>query len=154
MTMHQVWISPQARDHLQVELATLNALCNSAIDDDDGLDENVVAIKRARRGRIQQIHDLLMNAIVGEDPPNDGIAEPGMVLTVRYDESDETETFLLGVRGAEIGDLEVYSLQSPMGRAILGAHQGERREYQVPSGATLPVTLIAAVPYGLHRVTV
>ena len=53
------------------------------------------------QARIQQIHDLLVNAVVGEDPPNDGIAEPDMVLTIRYDDTGDTETFLLGVRGAE-----------------------------------------------------
>jgi transcription elongation factor GreA len=152
MIMHQVWITPQAHDHLHAELATLNALCATAgLPNTGDTDDNVVAIQRARRGRIQQIHDLLMNAVVGEDPPNDGIAEPGMVLTIRYDDCGDTETFLLGVRSAEIGDLEVYSVGSPLGSAIAGARQGERRHYQVPSGATVPVTLIRAVPYGLHQ---
>jgi transcription elongation factor GreA len=152
MTTHQTWITPQAHERLKSELATLQALCNtSAFDDSRDGDENLAAVQRARRGRIQEIHDLLVNAVVGEDPPNDGIAEPGMVLTVRYDESGETETFLLGVRGAEFGDLEVYSLQSPLGGAIAGARRGEQRSYPVPNGGSMPVTLVEAVPYGLHR---
>jgi transcription elongation GreA/GreB family factor len=73
-----------------------------------------------------------------------------MVLTVRYDDGD-TEEFLLGVRGAEYGELEVYSVQSPLGSAILGARPGERRSYSVPSGDQIPVTLVSAVPYGLHQ---
>lgn len=154
MTMHQAWITPQAHNYLQAELAALNALCTTTPrGHSSDTDETIVAIQRARRGRIQQIHDVLMNAVVGEDPPNDGIAEPGMVLTIRYDESGETETFLLGVRGAEIGDLEVYSVRSPLGTAMLGARPGEQRNCPVPSGATMPVTLIEAVPYGLHQPT-
>jgi transcription elongation factor GreA len=58
-------------------------------------DDNVVAAFRARRARIGQIHDLLANAIVGEDPPHDGVAEPDMVLTVLYDGTGEIETILL-----------------------------------------------------------
>ena len=88
--------------------------------------------------------------MVGEDPPDDGIAEPGMVLTVRYDDTGEIETFLLGVRGAEDADIDVYSMQSPLGSAIAGARPGEQRTYSIPSGANLPVTLLKAVPYGMH----
>ena len=127
-------------------------MCNTAVSDGTiDADENLNAIQNARQGRVQHIHDLLMNAVVGEDPPDDGIAEPGMVLTVRYDETGETETFLLGVPGAEAGDIEVYSMQSPLGTAIAGARAGERHTYPVPSGATMPVTLIEAVPYGLQN---
>lgn len=96
----------------------------------------------------------MINAVVGEDPPDDGIAEPGMVLTIRYDETGDTETFLLGVRGAEYGDMDVYSNQSPLGAAIEGARPGERRTYTLPSGAALTVTLLEAVPYGIHTAEV
>jgi len=107
-------------------------------------------VRRTWEVRIQQIHDLLINAVVGEDPPNDGIAEPGMVLTVRYDATGDTDTFLLGVHGAEYADMTVHSIQSPLGAAIAGARPGERRTYRLPTGATLAVTLLKAVPYGLH----
>ena len=101
-------------------------------------------------GTDSQIHDLLVDAVVGEDPPDDGIAEPGMVLTIRYDDTGDIETFLLGVRGAEYGDMEVYSIQSPLGAAIAGARPGERRTYTLPSGATLTVTLLKALPHGIY----
>ena len=65
-------------------------------------------------------------------------------------DTGEIETFLLGVRGAEGPDIDVYSLQSPLGSAITGAHAGEQRTYSVPSGASVPVTLLKAVPYGIH----
>ena len=91
----------------------------------------------------------------GEKKPETAAAErlePGMVLTVRF-EGGDTETFLLGVRGAEYGDMEVYSVQSPLGAAIVGARPGEQRFYQVPSGDSIPVTLVSAVPFGLHALT-
>lgn len=139
----RAWITPQTRERLEAELVALQE--PRADDDTHDFDE-----RQARQARIGQIHDLLTNAVVGEDPPDDGIAEPGMVLTVRYDDAGETETFLLGTRDVEHGDIEVYSLQSPLGMAITGARPGEQRSYRVPSGATVSVTLLNAVPYGVH----
>lgn len=145
----RVWISPQGYERLQRELTTLRELCCAATADGD-IDDNNVAVQRAWQARIQRIHDVMSNAVVGVDPPDDGIAEPGMVLTIRYDETGDTETFLLGVRGAEYGDMNVYSNRSPLGAAIEGARPGERRTYTLPNGATLTVTLLEAVPYGIH----
>ncbi|WP_299557550.1 GreA/GreB family elongation factor [uncultured Mycolicibacterium sp.] len=151
MGSQRIWLTPDGYRRLQEELETLKQLCRSTPDDEvDETDENVIAIQRARHARIQQIHEMLINAVVGETPPNDGVAEPGMVLTIRYDDG-ETERFLLGARGAEMGDIEVYSADSPLGAAILGARVGETRHYQVPSGDTVAVTLLEAVPYGMHQ---
>lgn len=138
-----VWMTPQAADRLRNELAELTA----SADEPDGDD---LASYHQRLARVQQIRDLLDDAVIGQDPPDDGVAEPGMVLTVRYDDTEEVETFLLGIRGAEDGDLEVYSPDSPLGRALIGARQDEQRTYQLPSGAVLPVTLLKAVPYQQH----
>ncbi|MGV0625614.1 GreA/GreB family elongation factor [Mycolicibacter minnesotensis] len=138
-----VWMTQQAKDRLLAELAEL-----SAAQPDSGGDD--LAESQARQARIHQIHGLLAVAVVGQDPPDDGVAEPGMVLTVRYSDGD-TETFLLGVRDDDQSGLEVYSPQSPLGMAIAGARRGEERSYQVPSGASVSVTLLDAVPYGVHQ---
>jgi transcription elongation factor GreA len=149
MTEH-VWLTPQAHRRLHAELAALLTPGHRAGEPGDE-DDQTTTLRHTRKARIRQIQDLLSNAVVGQDPPDDGIAEPGMVLTVRYDDTGETETFLLGVRGAEHGDhhgVEVYSPQSPLGAALTGARRGERRTYRVPTGATVRVTLLEAVPYG------
>jgi transcription elongation GreA/GreB family factor len=140
---HHVWISRQARNRMEAELADLLAV--SADDDTTDWD-----MHQARKSRIWQIQDLLMNAAHGEMPADDGIAEPGMILTVRFDGTGETETFLLGTPIAELGDLEVCSAQSPLGDAITGARPGEQRSYRVPSGAQVSVTLLDAAPYGVR----
>ena len=148
-TTERVWMTRRAYIRLQAELAGLRSQAGVEVPDDAmHFDDSLVAGHRSQQVRIRQIQDLLTHAVVGEDPPDDGIAEPGMVLTVRYDDSGETETFLLGVRGAEDADIEVYSLQSPLGRALAGASPGEQRTYSIPSGANVPVTLLKAVPYG------
>ncbi|MDX1884740.1 GreA/GreB family elongation factor [Mycolicibacterium sp. 120270] len=146
----RVWISPQAHERLNRELDTLRFLFSAGVTDGEA-DENAVAVHRAWEIRMQQIHDLLINAVVGEDPPNDGIAEPGMVVTIRYDATGDVDTFLLGVHGAEYADMAVYSIDSPLGAALSGARGGERRTYRLADGAAMTVTLLKAVPYGLHN---
>lgn len=138
-----VWMTQQTKDRLLAELAELS-------EPHIGSGTADITEQQARQARIHQIHDLLSVAVVGEDPPDDGVAEPGMVLTVRYDDGD-TETFLLGVRDDDQSGLEVYSPQSPLGKAITGARPGEQRSYQVPSGANVTVTLLDAVPFGMHQ---
>ena len=48
-------------------------------------------------------------------------------------------------------DLRIYSPCSPLGAALCGAMKGEQREYLLPAGNTMTVTLVAAVPYRRHR---
>ncbi len=147
----RIWMTREAHTRLKTELADLRARRGIEVPDDFmDYDDNVIARHLARRARIHRLQYLLGNAVVGEDPPDDGIAEPGMVLTVRYDDTGEIETFLLGVRGAEDADIDVYSMRSPLGRAIAGAHVGQQRTYSIPSGGNLAVTLLKAVPYGMH----
>ncbi|GAA5107282.1 GreA/GreB family elongation factor [Haloechinothrix salitolerans] len=153
---HHVWLTHDAHQRLQDELAMLLGQHPHEVDDPDGAhtldsDPEFISDASRRRARIRQIRDLLDDAVVGQVPPDDGIAEPGMVLTVRYDGEDEIETFLLGTRdGAGLDGLEVYSPESPLGQALSGARQGDRRMYRVPAGGIVRVTLLRAVPYGQH----
>jgi transcription elongation factor GreA len=144
----RAWLTPEAFQRLRTELT---GLIEQETRGGDGGDAEVLMEGTRRKARIRELRELLHNAVVGRTPPDDGIAEPGMVLTIRFDDDAETETFLLGVRdGGDTGDLEVYSPDSPLGQALSGARQGEQRSYQVPSGRTVWVTLVRAVPYGDH----
>lgn len=142
-----IWMTRQQHTHLRNELNGLRSrLIVEVPDDFMDFDANRIALQR----RIREIQNLLTKAVICESVAGDPIAEPGMVLTIRYEDTRDTETFLLGVRGAEYGDIEVYSNRSPLGAAIAGARPGERRTYTLPNGATLTVTLVEAVPYGIH----
>lgn len=149
MTMMTTWLSPQARERLEAELADL--LTHRDLDTDaENYDDQVIGAWLARKARIREIHELLSAAPAGATfPPDDGVVEPGMVVTVRYEGSEDTETFLLGVRGAEDSGVEVYSPHSPLGQALLGATPGARRDYLLPSGARQAVTVVAAAPLGV-----
>lgn len=145
---HHTWITPGAYDRLSRELATLTA----GGDDSAGTDFARLPDEEARQARIARIQEVLRDAVVGEAPPDDGIAEPGMVVTVRYEGDDEPETFLLGVRdGSAEEELTVYSPSSPLGQVLVGAARGEQRAFTTPSGKTIRVTLVDAEPYDKYR---
>jgi transcription elongation factor GreA len=148
------WLSSDAHAALRDELAVLLRLQTGGSVDTDvtTVDQDSILHRQHRQARIHQIQDLLRDAVVGQDPPDDGVAEPGMVLTVRYDDENDTDTFLLGLRDeVEQGDMEVYSPESPIGMALCGARRGEQRTYKVPKGDTVRVTLLEAAPYGRHH---
>lgn len=141
-------MTPQRYKRLQNELAALRSRRSiEVLADYLDYDANLLTHRVARRARIRQIKELLTKAVVGGEPVGDPIAEPGMVLTIRYDDTGETETFLLGRRGAENVAIAVYSMASPLGRAIAGAHPGEQRSYAIPQETERPVTLLDAMPY-------
>ncbi|MDU0288205.1 GreA/GreB family elongation factor [Saccharothrix longispora] len=148
----RVWLSPDAHQRLRAELAGLLAAGAAPAHDGTGADEERGAVpRRQREERIREIQELLNVAVVGQDPPDDGVAELGMVLTVRYDDTGDVETFLLGLRAVEHGDVEVYSPDSPLGAALTGARPGDQRTYRAPNGNSIRVTLLDAVPHGHHR---
>ena len=95
--------------------------------------------------RIRQLQDLLHNAVVGETPPDDGIVEPGMVVTVEL--FGEQEKFLLGSREIADDDLQVFSEKSPMGAAVNGKSVGDTTSYEAPTGKTIEVKILDAKPY-------
>ncbi len=96
--------------------------------------------------RIRQITQLLQTATVGETPADDGVVEPGMVVTVEM--FGDEETFLLGNREiADGSDLQVFSEKSAMGAAIHGKSVGDTTSYEAPNGKTIDVKILAAKPY-------
>jgi transcription elongation factor GreA len=156
-----IWLTQDAFDKLTAELANLKGPVReeviariSAARDEGDLKENG-GYHAAREeqgkleGRIRQLEDMLRRAEVGETPPDDGVVEPGMVVTYRFvgDADDETETFLLGAREIEPEGLTAYSPQSPLGSAINGKKRGETVSYEAPNGKLLEVVIVDAKPY-------
>ncbi|OBB88194.1 hypothetical protein A5760_24955 [Mycobacterium colombiense] len=142
-----IWMTRQQYTRLRNKLNALRSgLIVEVPDDLMDFDAKSSVLQR----RIREIQNLLAKAIIGENPAGDPIAEPGMVLTIRYDATGETETFLLGRRGSEGADIKVYSMASPLGRAIAGARPGDQRIYSIPDETGRLVTLLEAVPYEMH----
>lgn len=153
------WLTREAHDRLRRELEELianrpavAAEINARREEGDLAENSGYHAAREEQGRqearIRELRTLLRNARVGEAPESEGVAAPGMVLTVRYADEAEPETFLLAAReqGAPEG-MEVYSPQSPLGHALLGATEGEAREYELPNGGRMEVTLLKVEPH-------
>jgi len=154
------WLTQEAHDRLQHELDQLVAQrpviaaeINARREEGDLKENGGYHAARDEQGkqeaRIRQIQELLRTAQVGVPPADDGVVEPGMVVTIAYDgDDDDQETFLLGSREEGVhGSLQVYSPQSPLGQAILGASRGESREYTLPNGRTQKVSVLDAKPF-------
>ena len=152
------WLTQDAYDRLVKELEELEghgrtdiAERIAAARDEGDLKENGgYHAAREEQGkmeaRISDLQRLLKNAVVGESPKDDGVVEPGMVVTISMAGKDRT--FLLGNREiAEDADLEVYSTESPLGSAIHSAKVGETIDYTAPTGKSLPIKIVKATPY-------
>lgn len=101
-----------------------------------------------QEARVVSLQSLLHSAKVGEAPVSDGVAGPGMLVTVRFDGDDEDETFLIGSREeTDTAGVEVYSSASPLGQALTGAREGSTVEYEPPTGKTMKVTVVSAKPF-------
>jgi transcription elongation factor GreA len=154
------WLSQEAHDRLQAELEQLvahrrviAAEINARREEGDLRENGGYHAAREEQGkmehRIRQIQEVLRTARVGEAPSSDAVA-PGMVVTIQFDDDeDDTETFLLGSREiAATTDLTVYSPESALGKAIVGAGTGDTVTYTAPSGAEIKVTVVTFAPYG------
>jgi transcription elongation factor GreA len=154
------WLTQEAHDRLQHELDELvahrpviAAEINARREEGD-LKENggyhAARDEQAKQeARIRHLQEILRSAQVGVSPADNGVVEPGMVVTIAYDgDDDDRETFLLGSREEGVhGSLQVYSPQSPLGQAILGASRGESREYILPNGRVQKVAVLEAKPF-------
>jgi transcription elongation factor GreA len=149
------WLSQDAHDRLKAELdelianrpviaAEINARREEGDLKENGGYHAAREEQGKQEGRIRYLEQLLRNAKVGEAPKSDAVAA-GTVVTIQFDEdADDTETFLLGSREiASTTQLTVYSPESALGKAILGAQAGDTVTYTAPSGAEVKVTVVS-----------
>ena len=151
------YLTQEAHDRLKAELEELSgpgrsdivAKIEAAREEGDLKENGGYHAAREEQGkneaRIRQLTQLLENAIIGETPPDDGIVEPGMVVTAEI--FGDEETFLLGSREIADGTLQVYSEQSPIGSAVNGHKAGDTVTYEAPNGKQIEVKILDAKPY-------
>ncbi|GGL35378.1 transcription elongation factor GreA [Phycicoccus endophyticus] len=154
---HQSYLTQAAYDRLKDELDELSgpgrteiAKRIEAAREEGDLRENggYHAAKEEQgkmEARIRQLTQLLENAIIGETPEDDGVVEPGMIVTVEM--FGDEEQFLLGSREINDSSMQVFSEKSPIGSAVNGHSVGDTVSYEAPSGKQIEVTIVAAVPY-------
>lgn len=158
-----VWLTQEASDRLAAELERLQGPGRAETSrriaearEEGDLRENggyhaAREEQSKSEARIAQLEDMLSRARVGQTPPDDGLVEAGMQVTVRFDDDAETETFLLGAREVLALDASVegsvYSPQSPLGAAITGKRPGDTASFTAPHGRTVKVEIIDAKPF-------
>lgn len=134
MTTDPVWMTAAVLQRLRDELSELESHPVTP-------DEQV---------RIRELRELIRQAEV-DRKPDDGLVEPGMQVTVRFEPGDTTTTFLLGSRelfGLDPSvDIDVYSPTSPLGSAIVGRYVGDEVSYAAPKGEQR-ISIVSAVPFG------
>jgi transcription elongation factor GreA len=158
-TVAETWLTQDAYDRLQAEhdrlvdgRAEVSKTIEKAREEGDLRENGGYHAAKEEQGkqeaRIRQLEQLLRTARVGEAPTSAGIAGPGMVVTVKFEGDDEAEKFLLGSREDHVeGDLEIYSVNSPLGKALTGVGVGETVSYQLPNGRQMKVELLDAAPF-------
>ena len=154
-----VWLTQEAHDRLKAELdqlvagrpamaAEINARREEGDLKENGGYHAAKEEQGKQEGRIRQLTDLLRKARVGEPPTTATSAELGTVITIRFQGDDETEKFLLGSREiAGTTGLTVYSPESALGAAIMGAKPGATVTYQAPNGRDITVEVVGVEPF-------
>jgi len=153
------WLTQEANDRLKAELDELIANrpqvaqeINARREEGDLKENGGYHAAKEEQGkqeaRIRQLEQLLREAKVGQAPTQSTIAGPGMVVKVRFDDDDEPEEFLVGSREIDAGpDLQVYSPESAMGRAITGKDVGETVTYAAPNGRRITAEIVEVRPF-------
>jgi transcription elongation factor GreA len=151
------WLTQAAYDRLREELAYLTGegraqivrRIESAREEGDLRENGGYHAAKEEQGkqevRIRQLQALLHTAKVGEAPADDGVVEPGMLVTVRL--AGDEMSFLLGSREVASDDIEVYSEKSPLGGAIIGRRIGDAASYTAPTGREISVEILDARPF-------
>lgn len=93
-------------------------------------------------GEIARLRHILLHAEIIDEVTQSDVIVAGSRVTVKEKSSGEEETFQI-VGSAEANPREgKISLESPAGRALLGARVGDKVRYQSPDG-TVTFTVLA-----------
>jgi transcription elongation factor GreA len=159
MTTQQVWLTQEAYDKLKAEYdhlsgpgrAEITSRIEAAREEGDLKENGGYHAAKEEQGkqeaRIRQLEQLLREAAVGQAPATGGLAGPGMVVEVRFPGDKDTTRFVLGSREDHSTSVEVYSPQSPLGKAVTGLGAGDTAHYKLPNGKDATVEIVSVEPY-------
>lgn len=160
MTNDVTWLTQEGYDTLQQELAErsgprrteITKRIEAAREEGDLKENGGYHAAKEEQGkneaRIRVLKHMLENAQVGTPDAHDDEVAHGRVVTVRFVEFDEHETFLLASREeAAHATVEVYSPTSPLGQAVLGKRVGESSVYTLANGKSMTVEIVTVSLY-------
>ena len=152
-TPEATWLTQEAYDRLASELEYLLTVARQDIAkkiqearEEGDLKENggYHAAKEEQgkiESRIDRIENILAFATVGDAPASHGVVEQGVVVKVLL-RGDETEFLLGSAEIAEGTDIDVYSPDSPIGQAIMGAKIGDEVTFFAPNGKERTIQIL------------
>ena len=160
MSEHVTWLTQEAFNRLSEELADregprrqeITKRIEAAREEGDLKENGGYHAAREEQGkneaRVRQLRQLLENSQIGVPDSHPDEVSHGKVITVRFNDFDEEETFLLGSREeAAHTSVEVYSPSSPLGAAVLGKHVGDSARYELANGKSVSVTVVSVEAY-------
>ncbi len=97
--------------------------------------------KNRNESRIRYLEKMLKHAKIVSDQSKDDEVGINNTVTVYFEEDGEEETYRLvtSIRGNSLQGL--ISIESPIGKAIIGKKTGERVMVQTESGAAYPIVI-------------
>ena len=152
-TPEATWLTQAAYDRLASELeylltvarADISRKIQEAREEGDLKENGGYHAAKEEQGQIEaraaRLENILANAVVGEARESHGIVEQGTVITLTMNGSEMQ--FLLGsAEIAEGTDIDVYSPDSPIGQAIMGAKIGDEVSFFAPNGKERAIKII------------
>lgn len=152
-TPEATWLTQEAHDRLASELQYLVTVARQDIarkiqearEEGDLKENGGYHAAKEEQGKIEaraaRLENILANAVVGEARESNGIVEQGTVVKLTMNGS-EMEFLLGSAEIAEGTEIEVYSPDSPIGTAILGAKIGETVSFFAPNGKEREIKIL------------
>jgi transcription elongation factor GreA len=143
LVMEQVHLTPDAQARLQKELAERTGPKRTEIsrwierarehgDIRENADYDAAKNEQGHNeARVRHIEAILRSAVIVDSSGGD-VVGPGTVVEIRMDHADETTQYLVGSIEERPEDLDVLSVSSPLGQALLGAGPGQVVDYAGP----------------------
>ncbi|MEN9970286.1 MAG: hypothetical protein RLZZ229_494 [Actinomycetota bacterium] len=152
-TPEATWLTKEAYDRLASELEYLLTVARSDIakkiqearEEGDLKENGGYHAAKEEQGKIEaraaRLENILANAVVGEARESHGIVEQGTVISLTMNGS-EMEFLLGSAEIAEGSDMDVYSPDSPIGQAIMGAKIGDEVTFFAPNGKERTIQIL------------
>jgi len=154
--MEQVHLTPDAQTRLQKELEERTGPKRTEIsrwierarehgDIRENADYDAAKNEQGHNeARVRHIEAILRSAIIVEGSGGE-VVGPGTVVEIRMDNAEDTTQYLVGSIEERPDGLDVLSVSSPLGQALLGAAPGQAVEYAGPR-RTFHVEVVSVRP--------
>ena len=159
MNNSNVWLTQESFDRLTNELNERSGALRSEItkrielarEEGDLKENGGYHAAREEQGkneaRIRQLKQLLENAQIGTPPSETRSVAIGHVVSVEFFDGDTEKFWLVSREEAQHATMDVYSPDSPLGKAVLGKKQGDETSFALPNGKEVKIKITKVETY-------